>query len=148
PDGKFLVDSSWIVTVWDLTSKQKVRELGVGSTPQFSPDGTLLAVSVGNTVRLWDVAAWQPGAELKGGKAEVACLAFAPDGRLLATGDAGGTLRLWDVAQKREVASGKFHAAERPSLAFSPDGRRLATSGAGSTVKLWAVARRRESVPL
>ncbi len=94
---------------------------------RFSPDGTLLAASSGNTVRLWDVATWQPVATLKGGKTEVAGLAFAPDGRIQATGDAEGTLRLWDVAQKREVASRRLQASDVASLAFSPDGRRLAT---------------------
>jgi hypothetical protein len=94
-------------------------------------------------------------AELKGDNAAVIGLAFAPDGKTLATGDAVGTLRLWDVAQKREVARRRTHVSETsigrehfgPSLAFSPDGRRLATSGAGSTVKLWAVAPRTESIP-
>src|SRR5262249_41202890 len=154
PDGKLLAASSWIVKVWDLASKQKVKELdGVSISmrrPQFSPDGTLLAASLGNTVRLWDVATWQTVAELsdKGSKAVVSGFAFAPDGKILATGDAGGTLRLWDVAQKRQVASRRFHASEVATLAFSPDGRRLATNGAGSTVKLWAVARRTESMPL
>jgi WD40 repeat protein/serine/threonine protein kinase len=150
PDGKLLAagNSAGNVQVWDLSSKQKVRELPGASKFQFSPDGTLLAGISGNTVRLWDVATWQPVAdELKGGKAAVAGLAFAPDGSTLATGDAVGTLRLWDVAQKREVASRRIHASDVASLAFSPDGRRLATSGAGSAVKLWAVAPRTESIP-
>jgi WD40 repeat protein/serine/threonine protein kinase len=148
PDGKLLAASTGNVQVWDLSSKQKVREFPGASKFQFSPDGTLLAGIWGNTVRLWDVATWQPVAgEFKGGKAAVAGLAFAPDGRTLATGDAVGTLRLWDVAQKREVASRRIHASDVASLAFSPDGRRLATSGAGSAVKLWAVTPRTESIP-
>jgi WD40 repeat protein/serine/threonine protein kinase len=149
PDGKLLAASTGNVQVWDLSSKQKVRELDRAGRFQFSPDGTLLAAISGNTVRLWDVATWQPVAdELKGGKAALASLAFAPDGRTLATGDAVGTLRLWDVAQKREIASRRIHASDVASLAFSPDGRRLATSGAGSTVKLWAVARSTKLIPL
>jgi hypothetical protein len=130
-----------------------VREVVGASRFQFSPDGRLLAAISGTTIRLWDVATWQPVAELKGGKAAVLGLAFAPDGRILATGNAVGALRLWDVAQKREVASRRIHAfdlAQRDvaSLAFSPDGRRLATSGAGSAVKLWAVGRSTEFISL
>jgi WD40 repeat protein len=158
PDGKLLLagETGGRVAVWDLTSKQKtgVKDLN-GTGLHFSPNGRLLAASLGNAVRLWDVATWQPVAELKGDNAAVIGLAFAPDGKTLATGDAVGTLRLWDVAQKREVASRRTHASETsigrahsgPSLAFSPDGRRLATSGPGSAVKLWAVAPRTESIP-
>src|SRR5262249_35844454 len=104
PDGKLLaVQIGDTVRVWDLATKQKVRELSAGRLVQFSPDGTRLAASAGNTVRLWDVATWQNVAELQGDNAEVMGLAFAPDGRMLATSDAVDTLRLWDVAQKRQV---------------------------------------------
>ena len=129
--------------MWDLATRQKVAELQ-GIRVRFSPSGTLLAGSSGNTVRLWNVATWQEVAAFKGDTAEVHCLAFAPDGRILATGDAAGTLRLWDVARSRQVDSCRGHTSEVQSIAFAPDGRRLATSGGDSTVKLWDVARLQE----
>src|SRR5262249_7406785 len=137
----------------DVAAKQEVKKFRGVNRFQFSPDGKLLAGISGATVHIWDVATWQPVGELKGGKARVIGLAFAPDGRILATGDTVGALRLWDVAQKREVASRKMHAfdisqTDQASLVFSPDGRRLATTGAGNTVKLWAVARSKELISL
>src|SRR5262249_7870142 len=136
PDGKLLAGTELgTVRVWDLTSKQQVRELGEGRKIQFSPDGKLLAASWNNALRLRDVATWPPVGELPRAKSVVSTFAFAPGGTILATGEAGGTLRLWDVAQKREVASRRIHASDIAFLAFSPDGRRLATSGErGSTV--------------
>src|SRR5262249_27068910 len=148
PDGKLLAVSNFTLHVWDLASQRR-EVFDEVNRFQFSPDGKLLAAITGATVRLWDVATWQKVGELPGGKARVIGLAFAPDGRMLATGDTVGGLRLWDVAQQRVVASRKMHAfdisqTDEASLAFSPDGRRLATTGAGNTVKLWAVARSTE----
>jgi hypothetical protein len=135
--------------VWEVATRQEVARL-VGRRVQFSPDGRLLATSTdnplsGTTVRLWDVTTWQEVALFRAGDAgdgfnNNGGLAFAPDGRVLASGAADGMLRLWDVAQKREIASRRGHGSIIYSVAFSPDGRRLATGGWDSTVKLWEVA--------
>jgi WD40 repeat protein/serine/threonine protein kinase len=142
PDGKLLAAGcvgAETVLVWDLNNRRKVAQL-VGSWVRFSPDGTRLAASSGNTVRLWEVATWQNVGALTGNLAEVTRFAFAPDGRTLVTGDVDGALHLWDVARKRRVASRRGHAWHVRSVTFSPDGRRVATSGRDSTVKLWDAA--------
>src|SRR5262249_50432462 len=77
----------------------------------------------------------QPGfaAEGKG----VACLAFSPDGRTLASGGADHKVILWNVegGQKRhEIAA---HQDVVRCLAFSPEGRTLASGGDDTRIRLW-----------
>ncbi len=70
----------------------------------------------------------------------VMSVAFAPDGRMLASGSNDSTIKLWDVASGREVRTLSGHTSDVWSVAFSPDGRTLASGSRDKTIKLWDVA--------
>jgi WD40 repeat protein len=67
----------------------------------------------------------------------VPSVAFAPDGRTLATGSVDATVRLWEPATGRCTATLKGHTDGVWSVAFAPDGRILATGSEDKTARLW-----------
>jgi WD40 repeat protein len=73
-------------------------------------------------------------------------VAFAPDGRTLATASADRTVRLWDLSnrdQPRQLGAPLTgHTNEVNGVAFAPDGRTLATASDDQTVRLWDLSNR------
>jgi WD40 repeat protein len=77
---------------------------------------------------------------LEGHRQRVKCVAFAPDGRLLASGSTDGELRLWNPETGEPFSQLVAHANSIYSVAFSADARLLATASFDRTIKLWSVA--------
>ena len=82
-----------------------VARRGLSAPPAFSPDGKLLAFATTagfgpqahGAITLVDWSTGKPAGGFKGHSAPVACLAFAQDGKTLASGSYDTTVLLWDV---------------------------------------------------
>jgi WD40 repeat protein len=120
------------ITVWDLTT---ARELVSYREPAwdvqclaFSPDSKVLASGHGNAfveggrIKLRDSRTLQTHALLLGHQYAVKELAFAPDGKTLAS--AVDVIKLWDPVTGQELAS----LLRGWPIQFSPDGRFLLAS--------------------
>jgi WD40 repeat protein len=107
----------------------------------FSPDGTTLAAAVDNVVVLWDYQ--HPDEKppivsnrrlLRGHARYVPSLAFAPDGRTIATVSWDGTLRVWDPRESFELSCLDAGVGPLWGLALAPDGMTVAVGGEGGEI--------------
>jgi WD40 repeat protein/tRNA A-37 threonylcarbamoyl transferase component Bud32 len=87
-------------------------------------------------------------ATLRGHDGPVMSMAFAPDGRLLATGSDDTSLRLWDAATGKQQAVLPGHSSAVVGVAFAHSGEFLVSGDSDGTLRLWNVATRDEGPAL
>jgi WD40 repeat protein len=110
------------------------------NTLAFAPNGKRLAAgTVKGDLILWDAEGHERH-RLSAHAGGVMSVAFAPDGRLLATAGGDDTIRVWQPDTAKILYSCKGHRDWVASVAFSPNGRLLASGGYDRTVRLWRAA--------
>lgn len=143
PDGRRLASGSWDGTIklWAI----REGRLQLGRTLRgdwdevdavaFAPDGGEVAgLGIGwdgaaiGVVTLWEPVSG-PSRPLIRAEGRLDALAFAPDGRTLATASGDSrAVTLWDVASGRELRRIGGHRASIWSIAIAPDGALLAVA--------------------
>ncbi|MBD2179846.1 hypothetical protein H6S82_21595 [Planktothrix sp. FACHB-1355] len=145
PDGRIVATSSGDRTVklWDVSSAQCLKTLEKHSCFVFSIDfhqnGWMLAANDKNTVKLWDISTGECVKVLVGHSDRVRCLAFSPDGQILASAGEDNTIRCWDVNTGQCFAILEGHSNFVLSVDFSLDSQILASGSQDETIKLWNV---------
>jgi hypothetical protein len=142
-------EEAMVISVWRLATGELLRHF---ETPLedlhyavVSPDGKRLATrglskqDGVNRVRFWDVASGKQTGELTEA-GHVLAMAFAPDGKTLATAGNDQTLRLWDTETLKERRRFQEPKDEWWRLAFSRDGKVLVSIGKSGTVRVWDTA--------
>lgn len=81
---------------------------------------------------------------LRGHRGIVSSVAYAPDGKTLASGSFDGTVKLWDAATGQLRSTLRGHGTAVSSVAYAPDGDTIASASHDGTIRLWDVAALRE----
>ncbi|ETL24725.1 hypothetical protein L917_21195 [Phytophthora nicotianae] len=151
PDSRHLASASDDRTarLWDVETAKTLATLGATHRSLDAALTIPLSLLEGSSTTLGldedgissGVVATDPPVESHTGF--VSCVAFNPQGSLVATGSHDENVRLWDVRNGRTVADIGAHQEPVVSVQFHPtDGSLLVTAGYDGLVRVWDVASR------
>ena len=111
-------------------------DLGRGSgirDQEFSPDGSHIALATRRGVEIRRSEDLSLAMSFSCHTEETICVAFSPDGMLLASGSADGSVAVWSVASGTQLSCVQQHPADAAvyDVAFSPDCSLLASGSWG-----------------
>ncbi|ESU08495.1 hypothetical protein FGSG_04587 [Fusarium graminearum PH-1] len=113
---------------------------------KFSPDGKLVAASVGSSIRIQEVSiegehySLPRTSDLPGHSDAIDGLCFSPEGNgqmYLASGSDDTTACIWNLITGEIEVVLKGHSSHINSVSFSPDGTILATASTDSNIAIW-----------
>ncbi|MHC4204176.1 MAG: protein kinase domain-containing protein [Planctomycetota bacterium] len=147
PDGRYIATASsdYSIIIRNTTNLQQELYHLKGHTQRvksisFSPDGkTLASASNDGTVKLWDIEAYEKGANRLSHDTGVYSMAFSPDGEILITGSEGGLVRLWNTATEQQIGELKGHSGPVWSVDISHDSKTVATGSSDKTARFWDI---------
>jgi WD40 repeat protein len=146
------------VQLWHLRTPDNPQVLR-GHTPNeawsvaFAPDGQTIASSGDDhCIRLWETGTGREKATLRGHHSLVSSLAFARDGRTLASGSfdlhTPTAIIIWDLPTLSQRLVLRGYAKPVRAVAFHPDGRTLASVGGDDSVIIWDTHEGRRTAPV
>ncbi len=132
PTGQLFAANEKASAVWTIATGERVSGVDkrLGPLATLSHDGKILATGSGYGLNLWNTGRWSLMFHLQMlGRKKVTSMAFSPNGKILAVGNAANELALWISSRWQRVPNvlNKVGCGGAVvSLAFSPNSRWLA----------------------
>ena len=147
PVSRTIVTARGQIDIWDVKSGKHLvtfENTDERSTPYtklaFHPEGRRLAATIGNDLHIFNVFTEQKIATVQGHSERLECVAYSPDGSLLASGGKDNVIRVWSTSRPRPARfTFRAHSDTVLALDFNPDGRRLLSRSYDGTLKVWNV---------
>jgi eukaryotic-like serine/threonine-protein kinase len=133
--------ASGSVLVWDVEERKmvdswKATDQRMSVRAVYSPDGRSLALSIGNTARIWDMEQRRDVKRIPIG-GEVLRLCWSPDGRFLAgCANRNPRVQIFNAKTGKREASLPTIFGISTRMEFSPDNRRFAWAGMDGIVAI------------
>jgi hypothetical protein len=147
-DGRLLLAgggkpaASGCVVVWDITTGERVYEVGkeldAVLAADISSDHKRIALGGAHrVVRVYSTDTGEVQYELKKHTDWILGVEFSPDGVLLATADRNGGLCVWEAETGHEYLTLTGHTAAVNAVAWRGDSNVLASASEDATLRLW-----------
>ncbi|KAF8706021.1 WD40 repeat-like protein, partial [Rhizoctonia solani] len=122
-----------------LIATWRIWGVSGNTSATFSPDGSRIAVAVGNNILVFDKSTNRHLLLLRGHESLVESIQFSNDGARIVSGSLDKTIRVWS-AQSGEIALEPLegHTDGINSIALSPDGSRIASGSSDHTICIWS----------
>lgn len=149
-DGPVVVTGAWgfRLLIWDVRNGKVERKLwgAFGPEVDVSPQGERIVTASDKSVRVWDLRKRSQGyaADLEGHTADVASVAFGPDGETIVSAAADRTVRIWRPGAPEPQVVPVLQGVA--SARLSPDGSCLLTACDDGSARLWELEPRHEEV--
>jgi WD40 repeat protein len=150
PDNRHIAVAVWNVNsntaihVWDVNTERVVHTYVYDQAQSYevkalawSPHGTSIASTDGNSIQVWNGLTGDQIASYTGHTTSINSLTWSPDGKWIASCDGsyyadtpvGGTVHVWEVptGQMRLIYHG--HTDSVTAVAWSPNGQLIASAG-------------------
>ncbi|MBX3730841.1 MAG: WD40 repeat domain-containing protein, partial [Candidatus Sumerlaeia bacterium] len=115
----------------------------------FDTAGRRLAMSfLSGHAFIWDFLGTDAPLAMERTDTAVLCIAFRPDGAVLAGGTGGRNVVFWDAENGTTLARIPGHKSSVVGMAFSPDGRRLVSFANRADIRIWDAVELRQILML
>lgn len=125
-----IVLAIYVVTFLAVTTSH--AQVGRGyyvTPPSWSPDGSRVALVIGNDIEVRDATSTELLYVLSGHTDFVPMVAWSPDGNMIATPSYDQTVKLWSTTDGTLLNTLSGHNEAVTAVAWSPDGTRLLSWG-------------------